>query len=113
MRCRLCNGQGLIGGFEHGSAAPGYTSEDCPDCEGSGALRYRAVARNNSLLVKAGFEDVFKTAWFDTPQAALNDLYDGPNKWMRWSFAILIERFDGLRMWGSHSIDNYDKANSR
>lgn len=31
MVCRTCSGRGVIGGFEH-SAAPGYVTEDCPDC---------------------------------------------------------------------------------
>lgn len=69
-------------------------------CNGS---RYRAVARNNFPGSPSGSEDVFKSAWFSTPQLALSDLETGPNRWMRWSFALLIERCDGHRMW-AHSL---------
>lgn len=31
MVCRTCSGRGVIGGFQN-SAAPGYVTEDCPDC---------------------------------------------------------------------------------
>lgn len=69
------------------------------NCRGS---RYRLVARDNGPTRTPGTEDVFKSEWFATPQEAVSTFDKGPNRWMRWSYALLIERCDGLRTW-AHS----------
>ena len=49
IKCQTCNGHGLIGGFQ-GGEAPGYVSEDCPDCNAfAPTLPATAVAEGAQL----------------------------------------------------------------
>lgn len=56
-------------------------------CHGT---RFRLIARDNSPGRTLGTEDVFKSEWFPTPQEAIHALKTGPNRWMQWSYALLI-----------------------
>lgn len=69
-------------------------------CKGT---RFRLIARDNWPGRTPGTEDVFKSDWFPTSQEAISSFDKGPNRWMRWSYALLIERCDGLRTW-VHSL---------
>lgn len=60
---------------------------------------YRLIARDNWPGRELGTEDVFEGSWNPTPQAAVLAFKLGSNYWMRWSFALFIERSDGQRTW--------------
>lgn len=62
-------------------------------CRGS---RYRVIARNN--WPKGSGAEV-QNGWFPSVDEAITAFDKGPNRWMRWSFALLIERCDGVRTW--------------
>lgn len=70
-------------------------------CKGT---RFRLIARDNNPGRTLDTEDMFKSEWFSTHQEAICSFDKGPNRWMRWSYALLIERCDGLRMW-VHSLE--------
>ena len=78
-------------------------SDELPliDCRGT---RFCLIARNNRPGKAPGTEDMFIGEWFMTPQDAISAFEKGPVRWMKWSFALLIERCDGVRMW-AHSTE--------
>lgn len=78
-------------------------SNELPIIGGCKGTRFRLVARDNWPGRTPGTEDVFIGEWFPTPQAAIEAFEKGPTRWMKWSFALLIERCDGLRMW-AHTL---------
>lgn len=60
---------------------------------------FRLIARDNWPGKEPGTEDVFKSEWFASPEEAILSIKGTAKRWLRYSFALLIEDNSGRRMW--------------